>query len=234
MILYANGCSMTYGEELGGETIIGGIQPKENNPDFRRKNSWPAILGELLNAKKIVNEAIRGSGNDRIFRTTMEWTSKYLQNNNAEDLFVAIGWSSPERIEYRINNSWINILPQFPPIDKLQNVVELHNFHVNEIMNDQREYTASINYMLALQSWFKINSISYIFFNALHMYWPDIKEIEILRKYIDTNNYYKFDNKDFCMFTYCKKYPSGPRQHPLEEGHQSWANILYERIIRND
>jgi len=233
MILYANGCSMTYGAELGGETVTNGVSVEEHNPDFRKKNAWPSILGKLLKVEKTFNDAIGGGGNDRMFRTTMEWTSNYLQDNDGKDLFVVIGWSAPERTEYRIDNEWINILPNFSPIHVLQNVVELQKFHVNNIMNDRRDYTASINYMLALQSWLQINLIPFVFFNALHVYWPKIKEINILRTYIDRNSYYKFDDRDFCMHSFCQDYPCGPRQHPLDEGHRQWANTLHRYIIDN-
>ena len=231
MILYANGCSMTYGAELSGETIVNGV-PVENDSDYREQHSFPNILGKLIKIENVINDAIGGGGNDRIFRTTMEWTSKYLQNNDGKNLFVVIGWSSPERTEYRINDTWVSLLPHFSPIHALQNVLDLHKFHVDIIMDDRRDYTASINYMLSLQSWFKINSIRFIFFNALHIRWPKITEIQILREHID-NNYYKFDNEGFCMSFFCDDYPCGSRHHPLEEGHRQWANALYQYIIDN-
>jgi len=233
MILYANGCSMTYGAELGGETIINGIGVEEHNPDFRKKNVWPSILGELLKVEKTFNDAVGGAGNDRMFRTTMEWTSNYLQNNNGKDLFVIIGWSAPERTEYRINDEWRNILSHFSPTNVPQNVIDLQKFHVNEMMDERKDYTTSINYMLALQSWLQTNSIPFLFFNALHIHWPKIKEVQILRNYIDRSRYYKFDDRDFCMFTFCDKYPRGPRNHTLEEGHRTWANHLAQYIINN-
>ena len=133
MILYANGCSMTYGAELGGEIVINGMGVKELNPDFRKKNAWPSILGKLLKVEKTFNDAIGGGGNDRMFRTTMEWTSNYLRDNDGRDLFVAIGWSAPERTEYRIDGKWWNILSQFSPTNVPQNIIDLQKFHTNEI-----------------------------------------------------------------------------------------------------
>lgn len=232
MILYANGCSMTYGTELGGETIDNGLIT-DNDPIFRKQHAYPAVLSKLLNKKECFNDGIGGGSNDRIFRTTMEWTSNYLQHNDGKDLFVVIGWSVPERTEYNIKNRWVTVLPHCSPIHDFQNIIKIHKFHVEHLMDERKDYTASINYMLALQSWFQINLIPFLFFNALHVYWPKIKEIDILRKHINQNRYYRFDDKDFCMFTFCQNYPCGPRQHPLEDGHRQWANTLYRYIIDN-
>jgi len=43
------------------------------------------------------------------------------------------------------------------------------------------------------------------------------------------NNYYVYDGG---MYQYCiQHHPCGPECHPLEEGHEAWAKILYEFIM---
>lgn len=75
-MLLANGCSFTEGYDLTDQT-----------------QRWSDVLGQQLGYSQIINQAIGGASNDRIFRTTKE----YLVSNSPE--LIVIGWTQFDRNE---------------------------------------------------------------------------------------------------------------------------------------
>ena len=45
---------------------------------------------------------------------------------------------------------------------------------------------------------------------------------------IDDSKYMKWKNRQYTMFYKCWHLPKGKNLHPLEEGHEYWANVLHE------
>ena len=84
-MLYANGCSFTYGTGLAN-----------------KENAWPYELAELLgfDRKQTQTEADRGVSNFYIVRTAIKTISDMLANG--ERPFVAIGLTTPNRKEHFI------------------------------------------------------------------------------------------------------------------------------------
>lgn len=234
MILYANGCSMTYGTEIGGEIFNKDDRVlNDMNPTYREKHAWPNVLSILLNMNSI-NDAMAGSSNSRIFRTTIDWTSKYLkEQGKPKNLFVVIGWSHPSRKEYKIYDKWLNILPGGrPPI--IKDHLKIYNFHLENFLDELQDSFNTLQCILSLQSWFKINQIPYLFYNALHNEYSNKDDlIQNLLFHIDRRRYFKVDDYNKCMYDEIIGLPRGPRNHPLEEGHNHMAKILYDYIIEN-
>jgi hypothetical protein len=79
--LVVNGCSLTYGEGL-------------EDPSTQ---AWPALLAKKLNVP-VVNIAMGGTGNHRIYRKTVDYFFKDTDSNP----FYIIGMSSCTRIEQYI------------------------------------------------------------------------------------------------------------------------------------
>ena len=79
MILYTNGCSFTWGDELSN-----------------RNSRYASLLSNKLNYE-LVDNSMCGSSNERILRTTFD----YLQDpkTDLENLLVVIGWSGISRTE---------------------------------------------------------------------------------------------------------------------------------------
>mgnify|MGYP001400548435 FL=1 len=69
---------------------------------------WASKLGDKLNMN-VVNLGESGGSNQRILRTTTEWILDYFYYDplydTAKDLYVIITWSSPDRIELRMDRS---------------------------------------------------------------------------------------------------------------------------------
>ena len=94
MILYTNGCSYTYGDEL----------------EHPHQQAWPYRLGDALSCK-VINEAQCGVSNDCIMRMTLDYLTK---NTHAhKDLLVVIMWTFLGRFDYYddVNEQFVTISP---------------------------------------------------------------------------------------------------------------------------
>lgn len=100
-VLYANGDSWTAGDIVDPD-IFGDDLAKVNDPknkEYRLPRVWPHKLGNLLDID-VINNSHAGGSNDRIVRSTINDILELKENINPEDIFVIIGWSSPERKDF--------------------------------------------------------------------------------------------------------------------------------------
>ena len=81
-MIYVNGCSYTFGI---------GTAPHGDNPTNCLQNAWPSQLSEML-GQEVINQALPGSCNERIFRDTID----YLSTNDPD--MVIVMWSDPGRV----------------------------------------------------------------------------------------------------------------------------------------
>jgi lysophospholipase L1-like esterase len=146
MILLSNGCSFTEGYAL-------------STPN----SSWPFRLSDNLNGN-VVNLALGGAGNDRIYRTTIE----YLNVNSTSDLII-IGWAGLNRAELSHESGLYlrlgaDILADTRQLN--QDLSHVHKFWLTDLYNQYISYRNWINYVLHLQNYFDIKKINYRFFLA--------------------------------------------------------------------
>lgn len=92
MILFANGCSFTWG---------GSLEPffDRDNDEQRLALCWPAHLGTLLGANEVVNLGEGCGSNQRILRTTFDWLAQQTSERLADTVAV-IQWTDSSRYEY--------------------------------------------------------------------------------------------------------------------------------------
>ena len=235
MYLYANGCSMTYGSEL--------VDDSQTNVcldhNERQKLAWPGQLTTLLNFDGHFNDGKAGGSNERMFRTTFEWISEYLNcGKDPENLFVVIGWTCPTRYEIKFKNQWTDIRPPHLALSyKDPTLKKITNFYGKYITDIETDYIKTFTYMLSVKSLLEANGIPYYFFSALHMFHNDYTSLQNLKLQIDQNRYYNFeDDHNNCMFAVCthNNLPIGPKLHPLKQGHQYWAQLLAEQITEKN
>lgn len=151
MRLLTLGDSWTYGTELWDPTL--GPQEyympilHDEHHVYRNKNSWPARLGELLGASEIINLGWPGASNDTVIRRLMHWltTEGYLSGRDGSDLFVVVGWTSPERKDiflddvklikrwaYCLDKGWTTLYPWWDgkhPFNELNEITEVYYKH---------------------------------------------------------------------------------------------------------
>ncbi|MBR18632.1 MAG: hypothetical protein CMA64_00545 [Euryarchaeota archaeon] len=91
--LYTNGCSWTYGEELGE-------QNDPNEQSYKFYNSWPWHVAQQYKIPQLINDARGGGSNERIFRRTVE----FIRNTKIKysELAIIVAWTSAERTEWGV------------------------------------------------------------------------------------------------------------------------------------
>lgn len=117
MKLIACGDSWVWGAELVDpieEPIplfkIGGDQHwrehKPINVEYRNKNRYIKLFADKIGATELVDLSQPSISNGSIYKRLLEYLAEqgYLEGKDTSDLFVSIGWTSPERIEFFFRN----------------------------------------------------------------------------------------------------------------------------------
>jgi hypothetical protein len=232
MILYANGCSMTYGAELAGEhndVSEPYLSPSQNQ--FRKKHSWPGVLADYLGAIPI-NSGLGGGSNDRILRSTIN--EVIAADLGPEDL-VIIGWTETERFEYVKAGQWMQQTVNYRP-DFVPEVRFVDDWARLMLSDTARVWEKFLVQVLALQHFLQARRIPYFMFNALPAvtiedFPPIPASLNHLRSAIDESRWItKIDVSNTCMYCQIQHLPRAPSLHPLVEGHHLWGTKVYDFI----
>lgn len=147
MTVLANGCSFTEGYNL--------VDPQL---------AWPCQLGKILN-QDVINLAVGGGSNDRIYRTTVEYC------NTQTPEYVVIGWTGLPRNELsHSSGTYLRMAPYCKLADDcelLDDLTGIHQFWIRNLQNEYINFRNLLHYILHLQDYFKIKKICYKFFTAL-------------------------------------------------------------------
>jgi len=122
-VLYANGCSMTEGSELGNKKF--NYDESKFSPNISRTFNVPSpehiehmmthnysfIAKELLGIPNIVNDAEGGGSNSRIVRTTILGVNNLLKTHKPEEILVVVGWTTVDRFEYMMYDRYAQFIP---------------------------------------------------------------------------------------------------------------------------
>ena len=217
--LLVNGCSFTV----------------ESAYDGTKSGYWTDNWGTLL-ARKLgvldsyTNLAYGGGGNDRIYRTTIE----YLENLNDKyykELMVIICWSFEPRREYMSYGEYKFITwEDHPYLWDLFNIGD-HNYSGLELFT-----TTAVNYVIGLHNILEnLNINNYHFFADSKV----LSEIKKHKKLLDCNKFY-FDKP---YHNYTNSYtPSEFLQidkisigdgHPGPKSKRNVSELLYDKIKHN-
>jgi hypothetical protein len=177
-----------------------------NGCSFSTKKSYRSAhqkLGDLLGLSETIMLAKGGRGNERIANTTLLW---FLKNpERMKDTFVSIGWSSAHRWDYIHNLSTKEMRDlQVPGIkravaDFTYQWGSWRSWEQDFFLNDKDlniEYTAAVKTLtsiLQLQTFFKSQSIPYVFYWALSNDLPDTGDIAVLKQAVDKKHFFNFE-----------------------------------------
>lgn len=246
MKLFTNGCSFTWGGAIYPSLYDqqGNLLDYNNTSEINQKrlnDVWPAQLRNLLGADQVVNLAIGCGSNERIVRTTMDYFTSLIHNQNfSKDWYAIIQWSIPSRFEYWDDNSesWAMCMVNGSMTSKeveWRHVEQIDNFakHIwvnfNDITYSQRYWTQ----VIALSSFFNNLGIPYWFSNLdtsvlFHLQPHQYEYLQNHINWIDNSMTKNFDN----LFE--EKHDSGSG-HPSVFGHQQIAtnmyNFLQDKIV---
>jgi Family of unknown function (DUF6071) len=227
MLLFANGCSMTLGAELA-------------DPDHA---SFPALIARHFGLE-LVNAAHSGSSNCRILRTTLTWIADYLGNGGrADELFVLIGWTAPDRRELGLTDEeatvdanifWRNIFLHCRLSGASADLVQLHELIIRSFWCDRESMARFLVAANAVQGVLKSHGIRYCFVHGMPVC-PVHPEITALADAIDSSRFFQFmeSQGDFLSVNHGQWHlPIGSMNHPLEEAHSRWSALLVDHIDR--
>ena len=234
MILYFNGCSHTWGDDL-------------SDP---HNQSWPCILSQSL-GYDFLNDSQSGGTNDRILYRT-------IKNIDRFDKFY-IAWTYTSRFtRYRSdNNHDVNFNIQLKhhlygddPEFKSYGLIHYRTWH-----NELYEFKLWLQNIILLQSLFKVKRKPYVMVNAdnnninrWNTDWKDFNnsvksllcfdlmndeqlkaeyyEIQDLLSQIDYSNFVGWNKWWLTQLT--SSYPVGKTGHLLDEGHRAIAKYILE------
>jgi hypothetical protein len=176
--LYTNGDSWTAGDivdpEIFGDQLQHSMHP--DNEEYRLPRVWPHKLGKHLGVE-VVNKSHAGASNDRIVRSTINDIYELLKTTRAEDLYVIIGWSSPERKDFFLGNAdasggtWDCIYPAEMLHWKDENNSmrnEFYKAYVTLYWNPEEYITRHCLNNITLHSFLESKGIKHTFFNAFY------------------------------------------------------------------
>tara|TARA_B100001113_G_scaffold215745_1_gene176936 strand:+ start:2539 stop:3372 length:834 start_codon:yes stop_codon:yes gene_type:complete len=172
-LILCDGDSWTSGDIINPKLKLAGEEhPYVNHPkndDYRLPKVWPHKLGKLLDVD-VLNIAHAGSSNDGVVRRTMRKVKELLLEYKTKDLFVIIGWSSPERKDFYYrgeHESWETIYPaQGSSSDK--DLESFYKIYVEKFWNDVEYVERYIQQNLLLHYYLKEHNIDHIFFDAFY------------------------------------------------------------------
>lgn len=240
-------------------------QQKPINIAYREKYRYLNLLGEKLGATEIVDLSKPSYSNEAIIRVLIQWLSDegYTAGRDTSDLFITIGWSSPERREFYTNRGSEEYYFELGPWsgDRKHGDPDWDQFfklYVTHFWKESEYIRRWIHDVYKTEVLLKYLNIKYVMHQAFyHHYlepintWDDQKYkkqkfptvTEADRKLWDNIDSKKFINKNDeeigSSHHYIIKQVDGDVKkvllswHPNEYGHKLWANYLYDYIITN-
>lgn len=217
-----NGDSWTFGSEVTDPALIKKHPniPKfsydftPENDAYRTLNIYPKKLSDKLNAEAI-NLAWPGDDNKTILRRTIDFvTRNYLiEQKPTDNLFLIIGWTSPERTSFWYKDEKVNynfrLLPQNRHFESVGQE-EFWKTYVSYIWNPEEYLTNFAIDILMFQNFCISHNIKYLSFNAFYQLpntsikdWPDINLYDELNK-MDTGFHYFSQNLNNVKREYTK------------------------------
>lgn len=225
--IICDGDSWVFGSELVNPTISERypktIHPGEydwidENNSYRLSKIFSTHIGNLLNAD-VINLAWSADDNNTILNriityVTNEYISKNLPTNN---LFLLVGWSSPERNSFWYKDDELSYkLRIWPSIQNLQkeNQKEFWNYYVEYLWNKEEYLPRHIMNILQFENFCKANNIKWLSFNSFYQnvgtsieQWEDVNiKNEISTLQLTTHPYHT--NKSFNREYYKEGYIS--------------------------
>jgi len=174
-LILCDGDSWTSGDIINPELELSGKEhPNVNDPsndDYRLPKVWPHKLGKLLNIETL-NIATAGSSNDAIVRRTMRKVKDLLLDYKPKDLFVIVGWSSPERKDFYYTGEWESWETIYP-VQNYQSIPDkdidtFYKIYQEKFWNEPEYVERYMQQNLLLHYFLKEHKVKHLFFDAFY------------------------------------------------------------------
>ena len=247
-MILCEGDSWTSGDMINPELKTLNVNHKDND-DYRLPKVWPHKLGKLLGVN-VLNTSMAGSSNDGIVRRVVSNVLDLLKKYDSKDIFVIVGWSSPERKDFYFNDGndkhWETIFPNaINDIDQISDIEkerqEFYKTYLQYYWNEEEYFNRYIHNNLYLHYFLKSNNIEHLFFDAFYETELGHHHKSQMRDVIDNDDFLQI-TKDIFKKTSFKNFLLDDNNefkdglfneydpHPSEKGHQLWAEELYKDI----
>lgn len=245
MILFTSGCSYTYGEELEDRQyawpfVLGkllncsvvnrGICSGSNSYIVRTTMEFMSrVISDNISTSDVI--VVLGFTTENRKECWSDYYKKYMQTKIGRE-FGLVDKSIPRIIPY-------NIVEGHKSIKKvLDSIIDkyLNTFESNEYFN----MNSKMIQMITMHFYLKSMGVKHLFFDSMSNCELKVKDngTEVVESYITLKNLFDLvfiNNKhyvsEFTMSKFCNSYPKARQKHPLEEGHEAWAKLLYERAV---
>ena len=179
--LICSGDSWVFGSEICDPEIvkrypsnvhIGNYDHIEENDAYRIPKIFPTKLAENFSAD-CVNLAFPAYDNQSICNTTIEYISKHYinQGKSTDDIFVIVGWSSPERARFWYKDDTVShkhiMWPSLEWFDNKQQK-QFWQLYVAYFWNKEDYIPRFVDTVLRLQNFCNEHNIKYLMFNAFY------------------------------------------------------------------
>lgn len=236
MILYINGDSHSaaaeavvpynsIGEDLTYKHAAGSKAAHPKNIEACYGQHLANSLGAALYL-----DAVSGSSNQRIIRTTLE----FVESNLYEDIFIVIGWSTVEREEIYHNGKY-HCLSAGSFIDHELKYI-FKQWILNNNHTDYEKAINSHNQICKLHKYLNDRNIQHLFFNTTSIGWDLISRNDRIEWNSDYLHPYdpNFDFSKALLSIGCKhaiwQNRLGNGNHFNAEAHLRWAEFLLPYI----
>ena len=220
MILVAACDSFVWGSELA-DSPNGGLNGYSHS-------TFSALLAQQSDMRYVC-AALPGNANNAISRMAINALSKI-----DDDKCLLVGWTFPQRHEFRINDKWVSINSWHTTAKEFSK-----NFFTYAGNSEYYEIYSILKEIVFLQQYCLINKIQYMFMTAdnhffQHENYIRCSDTDLINLYnqINWGNWYFFPGttpKGFYQWAIENKYKVGIT-HPLEEAHKDAAKLIKEKF----
>ena len=200
--IICDGDSWTFGCEIVDPKLAAkaaeGAHPgnydfEENNDKYRRTRIFSYHLSKLLDVK-VTNLSWPADDNNTILRRTINYiTNNYIaQNISTENLFVIIGWTSPERTSFWFKDEDISMpFRLWPNVKHFDTVAQekIWEMYVTYLWHPEEYMIRHIMNITSFQNFCKAHNIKYLHYNSFYQVpktnvqdWHDLNTAEELDK----------------------------------------------------
>jgi len=180
--LVCDGDSWTFGSEIADPALIAKNPPEKHitsldwtpaNDSYRKTKIYPYHLGQLLNASRVTNLSWPADDNLTIIKRTMSYimNNYIVKNVSTENLFVVIGWTSPERTHFYFKDDKVKGIFRIRPQDgnfESEMQKKFWEMYVEHIWNPEQYFVDYLLTVLQFQNFCKLYNINYLCFNAFY------------------------------------------------------------------
>ena len=227
--------------------VVSGCSFTAPNPKclINSGETYGDLISDYLGAK-CYNLAVGGGSLSSMNRKVFEWCGKNM--NKFEDTLIILGVTNIDRVEFWSNkkDGWFDDKPDWPFPQILQvdisdeigwSLKERKKYFI-KFYNENAVFITAINILVGLQSFFKLNNIDHIFFDAMYPideYWEtwcddkyDLRGYKLLfDNLVSYENWYKHpEYKSMIDFTQKNPEMRLKDDHPNKKAHKYWADSL--------